>query len=506
MGKIVMGTSISPRNIEKQLISIESWIESGFTVVSFNCEEEIQTLRPYFEKVGVNFVRIKRDAEAVSGKKLPYIEDILKEVSERSEHICGYFNSDIFLKNVTSKMYEFIYEEAKHGLIFTRRNEVSDYADVEKMDWTIHFDGLDLFWVDRNLVKDLFADGFYVQTTWSACFLEKCRIKGIHTKELVNPIAFHKRHSIQWSFEINNKLAEDFWYRYYKVRKGAFEKALNQYYSNLLSLTEKICFGGNGNEKFLFIMNDADEATVRCIQMQQNVSVEIKTDIVKQEGFDYTVYVKGKVRFEKVFCKLAIYLMEQYGLSKLNMGRFFVSEIDGICMYNNLNRNMSVVEKINELAQAYTIVLKDSQKKSKNARVFLPVLYERIDLENDIVVCVRPAGTAYLMPAGVRASEWYEINKERLKNIDIKGFLDNDLKKEGKILAGKSIWSPDILTKAKKGSWVIVASKYYSREIETQLLEIVEKERILDIGYILKVDDTGIFYCFNLKRYKKQYL
>ena len=193
-----MGTSIAPFNYEKQTKAIKSWIDNGFKVLSFNCMEEIEILRPYFENMGVEFVEIERDASEISGKKLPYIQDILDGVSQRTEQICGFFNSDIYLENISKEIYDFIYNETMSSVVFTRRNEISEYADIDKMEWTIHFDGLDLFFIDKLLVPDFFDDGFYVQTTWSACFLEKCRIKSIPTKELMNPIAFHKKHSIRW--------------------------------------------------------------------------------------------------------------------------------------------------------------------------------------------------------------------------------------------------------------------------------------------------------------------
>lgn len=506
MGKIVMGTSIAPHNIEKQIISIKSWIESSFQVISFNCKEEIEILEPYFCELGVEFVEISRNAELIAGKKVPFIDDILKGVSRKTKHICGFFNSDIYLKNVTSQMYQFIYEETNQSLVFTRRNEVLDYNDIEKMNWKIHFDGLDLFFVDRNLVQDLFDDGFFVQTTWSACFLEKCRMKGIRTKEMLNPIAFHKRHSIQWNFETNNRLIEDFCCKYYQIQKGAFERALNQYYCNLLMCTEKICFGGGGDERFLFVTTKGDEEIIKCIQAQEDVETKIANSEIEQSGFDYTVYIKGKVYLEKVFCKLAIYLMDQFSLSQLNIGRFFVSEKDGINMYNNLNRNMSVVEKINEIAQTYTVIYKNDGKEMKQGRVYLPVSYEKINLSDSYVVRLKPTGVAYLMPAGVRASEWYEINKERLNNLEIKGFLDNNPEKVGKNLGDRSICNIEELTRTRKDFWVILASKYYSTEIKKQLLEIVNRERILDVGYILEIDSRGNFYSFDLEEYKKQCL
>ena len=39
MNKIVLGTSVSPRNIEKQIYAIRTWIENGFRVISCNVKQ-----------------------------------------------------------------------------------------------------------------------------------------------------------------------------------------------------------------------------------------------------------------------------------------------------------------------------------------------------------------------------------------------------------------------------------------------------------------------------------
>lgn len=505
MNRIVMGTSLAPYNFEKQMIAIKSWIENGFDVVSFNCSEEIEILRPYFQETGVQFVEIERDASEEAGKRIPYIQDILEGAGERSEHICGFFNSDIFLGKMTPELYRFIYNEANQSLVFTRRNEVTDFEDIDKMDWTIHFDGLDLFFVDKKLVPDLFDEGFYVQTTWSACFLEKCRMENIHTKELVNPIAFHKRHSIQWNFEKNNKLVEEFWDKYYKTKEGAFEKALAQYYHIILEFTERICYCSSYEKKCLFVLNEENSETRTSIKEQEGVQVTVAGNDVQQGEFDYTIYIKKKVLMDKTFCKLAIYLMEQYDLCELNMGRFFVSLINGKFVYNNLNRNMNIIKEINEESQVFTVVHRNNSAALRKRKMFLPVLYERIEMDDCNIVERRKAeGIAYLMPAGVRANEWYEINRYRLKKIEVKGFLDNNAEKKGKVLAGKSIYSTEELVKNDKNEWVILASKYYNHEIKQQLMQFIDEKRIIDTGYLLKIDDIGDFYYFNLKKYGQQ--
>lgn len=501
-----MGTSLAPYNFEKQMRAVKSWIDNNFEVVSFNCLEEIEILRPYFEAIGVEFVKIERDASEKARKKLPYLQDILDGVSKRTKQICGFFNSDIYVKNISAKMYGFIYDESKHSVVYTRRNEISEYEDINKMEWTIHFDGLDLFFIDKYLVPDFFDDGFYVQTTWSACFLEKCRIKNIPVKELVNPIAFHQRHSIKWNFEENNRLVESFWRQYYGTVKGAFENALCRYYCDILEFVQKICYCSVLKDKCLFKLVEENEETIRSIKNQEDIQVTIENDDINRGEFDYIIYVSPNVILEKVFCKLAISLMEEYDLSELNLGRFFVSEIEENVGYNSLNRNLNVVKEINEVSQVYTTICRNNFSTEKNGKVFLPVLYEKINIDSEgIIENKRVSGEVYLMPSGVRANEWYEINRHRLKHINIKGFLDNNKEKVGKLAAGKVIYFADEVLKTDKNAWIILASKYYNQEIKEQLLELVDENKIIDAGYIMRIDEGGDFYCFNLEKYKQYF-
>lgn len=507
MEKIVVGTSLAPFDFEKQMVCLKTWIDSGFEVISFNNKKEIELLKPYFEKLGVIFYEINRDASDAVGKPLPYINDILCEVSRRTERICGYFNADILLHGVSESLYEFICNEAKNSLVYVRRNEISKGEDILKLNWQIHFDGIDVFFLDKKFANLFFEEAFFVQSAWDLFILEKCKIKGIKVKELINPIAFHKRHSVKWNFDMCNHFAEEFEKRYYGTSKNAYEKTLSRFYCNVLEFTQKICYSNATKEKCLLILEAENEETVRSIKEQEDVQVTIKSGDVMQGLFDYTICVKKKAILDRVFCKLVIYLMEQYNLSELEMGRFFVSEREGNLLYNSLNRNVDVVKEINEVSQVYTTVHRNGFITEKKAKIFVPISQEKINLDvQDVIERKKVSGNAYLMPAGVRANEWYEVNRHRLKEINIKGFLDNNMEKVGKSLAKKTIYFAKEVLKTDKNAWVILASKYYNQEIKMQLLEFMSGDRIIDAGYTLQIDDAGNFYCFDLEKYKQYHL
>ena len=139
--KIILGTSLAPFNIEKQMKAVKTWIDNGFQVISCNIKEEIEILREMFSDIPVEFVEIKRNAE----KNLPYIQDILEEASDRTENVCGFINSDIFLSDMPSGMYGYIEHEAKNSIIIIHRNEINQLEDIKNLDWKLHFDGIDMF-------------------------------------------------------------------------------------------------------------------------------------------------------------------------------------------------------------------------------------------------------------------------------------------------------------------------------------------------------------------------
>ena len=122
---IVLGTSLAPVNIEKQVKSVKSWIDNGFYVISCNPKEEIEMLKESFTDIPVEFVEIKRTAEEICGKKLPYVQDILDVASRRAEKVCGFINSDIMFSHMPERMYDFILNEASKSIIFGRRDRKS---------------------------------------------------------------------------------------------------------------------------------------------------------------------------------------------------------------------------------------------------------------------------------------------------------------------------------------------------------------------------------------------
>ena len=148
--KIVLVTSISPRNIENQQAAITTWIESGFRVVSCNVREELADIERYFPDV--EFQEMARGAEKVTGKPCPYIYDMLQVLKEKAGAVCGIINSDIFLKKFSKDLYDYVERLAESGLVFARRQEVEKKEDIDKMKSAMFFGGVDTFFFPKKVI------------------------------------------------------------------------------------------------------------------------------------------------------------------------------------------------------------------------------------------------------------------------------------------------------------------------------------------------------------------
>lgn len=498
---IVLGTSLAPVNIEKQVKSVKSWIDNGFYVISCNPKEEIEMLKESFTDIPVEFVEIKRTAEEICGKKLPYVQDILDVASRRAEKVCGFINSDIMFSHMPERMYDFILNEASKSIIFGRRYEINQYIDIESMDWEINFDGIDFFFIDTHLAHNFYNDDFYVQSGWDLCILIKCKLLGIKIKELVNPIAFHVRHKIKWDFKETGLLVKKFMKKYFNLNEQTYSNASDMYYRILYEDIQQICFCNSQKNSCLFVLEQNNDKTVKSINSQEYLNKEIHYSDNEKELFDIVFYIYGELVLNKIFCKLVVYIMETFDCRSLKIGKFFISEMKGRLFYNQLSRNLEIVKKINTDSDTLTNVIR--KKGKKEGILYLPVSHEIININDLDVVNARATNAkAYIMPAGVRAGEWYDMNKDRI-SWEIVGYIDNDINKVGGEIAGKHIYSIDILENKREKVFVIVASKYYSSEIEKQLSRIIDKSKIINANYIISLNSDANFSYFNFEKYMK---
>lgn len=200
--KIKIATSLAPsKDISIQKRAIETWILSGFHVVSINSQEEIHTIQPHFPHV--EFVTAQRDARDIYGKPYIYIDDIFSYFSSQNNRICGIVNSDIhfFKKDLSA----FMSTEAKDSLVFGPRLDVESF---EKINDGSFYKGFDYFFFDQSLIKQYPSSKFCIGLPWWDYWLPIIPLFAkLPVKKVITPICYHIIHPSNYSIASWKSLA-----------------------------------------------------------------------------------------------------------------------------------------------------------------------------------------------------------------------------------------------------------------------------------------------------------
>jgi len=200
---IAVMTTIAPFNIDNQRKAINSWLDAGFKVMSYNCPEEIEKLIPHFGDV--EFVEAKRDARKEYGKPYVYFIDIIEFFKKSTYKVCGIINSDIHLKGVNQNIIDFIMDEAKSSLVFGQRVDIDTFDDLSGSMYI----GFDYFFFDRKITGIYPEEKFCIgQPVWDYWIIFVAAINNIKAKKMINHIAYHITHGQNWSEETNNSLTD----------------------------------------------------------------------------------------------------------------------------------------------------------------------------------------------------------------------------------------------------------------------------------------------------------
>ncbi len=102
---VVVATSIPPTLAREdfgspaddyQALCIRSWVNNGFRILSINHPDEISDLAARYPEV--TFIPTVRNASEWTGRKNPYIADLLLALKDASEPVLGIVNSDILFE------------------------------------------------------------------------------------------------------------------------------------------------------------------------------------------------------------------------------------------------------------------------------------------------------------------------------------------------------------------------------------------------------------------------
>lgn len=200
-GGIAVVTSIPPalsrRNAgraidsEYQKLCVRSWSSCGFRVLSVNHEDEIPALAALYPEVA--FSATTRDASAISGRRTPYIADLLRAVVDAPEPVLGIINSDLVFEPSTT-WREGLPRRVANALVTGQRHDATSLLEgtFRKYYW-----GFDFFFFDIKAARDLletampFAMGLAWWDYWLPAALS---LRGRRVLTLERPTVAHLIH------------------------------------------------------------------------------------------------------------------------------------------------------------------------------------------------------------------------------------------------------------------------------------------------------------------------
>lgn len=501
---IVVGTSLAPFDIEKQIECLNSWVYNGIRVIVFNTAEEIDNLKGFIGDIDIKFYPIQRDAYNISGKHLPFMQDILDVTANETSQVCGYLNSDLFLYNFDEELFNFICNETAESALISHRNEIDGADDYKNLNCEINFDGIDAFFVDKHIADGLFGDESFVQTTWDGFLIAHCRRNNIRVKTLLNPIFFHCRHKVRWNYDRVEKSYTFLSEKYYEGKRTWRDFYLERY-ETYFDYSIDVGYSSKRESTVLIVVDpeEIDHMKEFCEDHLQGRKYSVECNSVNSDKYDVVVSVPKGMRLRDPFFEYVDFVFDKHDINELIIGAFFSSHIEGKHIYNQLNRSIQLLKELNQNENACVNIHQTRKSiacKTKTARIVYPICYREINLSDACIQKIVLRSPLYIFPAGYSAGVWYAINKEKMP-VDIEGFLDSDPGKDGKEMAGKSISGFSELHQITADKTIIVCTKYYYNEIHS-LLEERGISTYIDGDKILYIDN-GIAYYFDLERYEE---
>lgn len=491
--KIVLVTSIAPKNIENQRLAMESWISNGFRLISCNVREEINAIRDQFPDV--EFVEVARDAREIAGKPCPYLYDMLQVLKEHAGTICGIVNSDIHLRKFSKGMYEYIREQAMESVIFLRRQEIDKIEDADCLKSKMFFGGIDTYIFRKDIIDLIEDDGLIIgQAMWDYWFPIVLNAQGVMIRELMNPLTFHVSHTFQYSTDVRDELSWNICQKYYKdVKKEDIIYYLNDRFLEIISPSDKaICYLPDElQSKRVLIVG---KSNMPKQMLEDMLSCQIYTEFAyMNEGekeiraeisqYDYVITLPYILTLNRIFVSTVVWIMENYGVNALRMLIYLRGDQSNLIKIENTNN--TILGNFNDNIESVVVCkaeVYENYKLGKLQPQRCQVCMCSVNVEEDYEATWRKnnvTGKILLFPAGIRARNWLARYKNISSETEVVGLVDNNAEKQNTMVGDLKVYAPDILENADFYDKVIIVTKYYTEEIYEQLLEIVPKEKVV---------------------------
>jgi len=216
-GVIAVATSIPPALVRQdagcaaqdyQALCIQSWIGNGFRVLSVNHADEVAALAQRYPEV--TFVPTARDAREWTGRKNPYIADLLAALKEASEPVLGLINSDLLFEP-SAAWTENLPSRVTMSMVVAHRYNTHSL----KQGALRRFQGLDCFFFDKSTALRALETAlpFAIGAPWWDYWLPCIALLNNRTVTVVDRPAilhlFHKAaYSGQSQTEFGNRFAD----------------------------------------------------------------------------------------------------------------------------------------------------------------------------------------------------------------------------------------------------------------------------------------------------------
>jgi hypothetical protein len=140
-----------PINYDYQKVCIQSWVDCGFRVLSVNAPEEIPDLIAKYPEV--TFIPITRNASAWTGRKNPFVADLLLALIDAAEPALGIINSDLLFEPSAAWAEKLPLAVTESMVVAHRYDTRSLLKGVLRP-----FDGIDCFFFDRAIAVKALED------------------------------------------------------------------------------------------------------------------------------------------------------------------------------------------------------------------------------------------------------------------------------------------------------------------------------------------------------------
>jgi FkbM family methyltransferase len=215
--KIAVVTSIPPKlsrfdgrdpiGETYQRLCLESLVACGFRILSVNDPEEIQLLSNQYPEVA--FVQTDRNASAISGRKTPFIADLLAAVAKAPGDVVGIVNSDILFEP-SAGWHESLPKAAKQSVVLGQRHDtVSLSRSIPKK----YFWGFDYFFFEKEKIGEIVGQSLpYAMGLpwWDYWFPVALAFTGCEIKTLESPRIVHLDHGKGFNRPAMRQMAQRF--------------------------------------------------------------------------------------------------------------------------------------------------------------------------------------------------------------------------------------------------------------------------------------------------------